>query len=90
MKEIQKNLVKKIIVADLDRDDSLDDFLKVDLAHAIGVMEGRQGYRGIKSSDETWTYEIKNDDGTKRGGVAVVRDKKVIDHYPIWEKIDSV
>ena len=87
-KEIQKNLVRKFIVADLDRDDALDDFLKVDIAHAIGVMEGRKGYEGMDSPDETWIYEFNEDDGKKRGGVAVVRDKKVIDHYPVWEKVD--
>jgi len=87
IKIIQGNLIKPFIVADLDRDEEISDFLKVDYAHAIGVLEGKGAYDGIDSSDETWLYEYENGDGTKKGGVAVIRDKKVIDYYPVWQGV---
>jgi len=84
MKKVQANLVRKFVVADLDRDKSLNDFLKVNYAHAIGILEGKGSYEGVNSRDETWMYEYENGDETKQGGVAVVQDSKVVDFYKVW------
>ena len=86
-KIIQDNLIKKLMVADLDRDNSIDDFLKIDYAHAIGHLEGSGSYEGVGSQDETWMYEFTNGTAVKHGGIAVVRKEKVVDYYPIWESI---
>lgn len=85
MKIVQKNLVKSFVVSSLDRDDNTNEFMKIDCAHAVGVLEGRGNYEGINSIDETWIYEYINGNGNKNGGIAVVRNKKVIDFYHIWE-----
>jgi len=89
MKLIQKHLVRRFVVSDLDRDSWANDFLKIDCAHAVGVLEGRGSYSGIHGLDETWIYEYKDDNGRKQGGVAVVNDKIVVDYYHIWESIDG-
>jgi hypothetical protein len=83
--QIQNNLTQKFIVSDLDRIEGIDEFMKIDIAHAVGVLEGKEKYRGINSSDKTFLYEIK-ENNKKRGGVAVVRhEDEVVDFYPIWE-----
>ena len=87
MRVIEKSLIKRFIVSDLDRDDSIKEIIKLSCSHAVGVLEGRGGYEGITTPDETWLYEYKESDGRRRGGVAVVRNKKVVDYHPIWEGV---
>ena len=86
IKKIKNSLKKKVIVAELDKEKTLIEFLKIDYAHAIGVMEGRKGYGGVNSHDETWTYEFETEDKIKHGGIAVVRAKRVIDFFPVWQR----
>jgi len=86
VKKIHRNLVKSFIVAELDKDNSIDEFLKIDFSHAVGVMEGCGTYGGVTSKDETWIYEYE-DGRTTSGGIAVVRDNKVVDFHSVFQKL---
>lgn len=86
LSQIQENLQQEFIVSDLDRIGELTEFMKIDIAHAVGILEGEHRYGGVTSSDKTFLYEMEEDD-KKRGGIAVVRCGDVIDFYPIWESV---
>ena len=87
-KIIEKSLLKKFVVSDLDRMKNMDELLKIDIAFAIGFLFGSGKYDGMGSEDSTWLYEFDRDN-CSYGGVAIVRDGKVIEFYPIWQKLKN-
>jgi hypothetical protein len=83
--EISQNTYRRIDVSTLD-ELKIDNFTRVEYAHAIGYLEGKGIYRGAGSEDETWLYEFSKD-GLKNGGIAVIRKGKIIGYYNIFTGI---
>jgi len=87
-KLIAKSLVKEFSIAELDKIKNLDEFLKIEIAYAIGCLFGSGRYMGMNSGDSTWLYDF-NEKDCNYGGVAIVRENKVVDFYQIWQKLNQ-
>jgi len=81
VKNIKNNLQRKISIADLDREKRMSDFIKIQLAFAIGRLRQSGAFRGVRSADELWTYKYSVGDGTTARGIASICEGKVKAFY---------